>query len=525
MADTKNSNASEHTGTTPNKTQTQPVQPSVQAHQDENRVVLSAPVVEGQYQAVAVVPGMTLQVAFDLSQVTVDQIGKDLYLFFDQGASIVLKGFALLENSAQAPKFLLPDGTELTSKMLLSALDTTDVEPTAGPSAQGGGVGEYQDDPGAILKGIDKLDGLDFAQGREQEPPVIDANSSGEAIETTTDDEEELPDLTPPYIDVEDGGLTNDNTPTINGTAEPGSTIIVEVGGVTMATIADADGNWSVTVPDGSPLSDGSYTITATATNNEGEISSDTGNIGIDTVAVATIALDPDITPDDIINATEAGMDIAITGTVGGDVQDGETVTLTVNGNTYTGTVSDGAFSIDVPGSALVADGDNTIEASVVATDELGNTVTATTTESYGVDTTLPTATISLDANITSDDVINAAEAGSNIAITGTVGGDVQNGDTVTLTVGGNTYTGQASNGTFSIDVPGSALAADSDATIHASVTTTDAADNSTTATDTEGYGVDTTLPTATIALDGDITSDDVINAAEAGTDIAITGT
>jgi uncharacterized protein YegL len=474
---------------------------------------------------------MTLQVAFDLSQVTVDQIGKDLYLFFDQGASIVLKGFALLENSAQAPKFLLPDGTELTSKMLLSALDTTDVEPTAGPSAQGGGAGDYQDDPGAILKGIDKLDGLDFTPAREKETPTIEAyDAAADETNINTDVEEDTP-ITPPYfpdppyIDVQDGGLTNDNTPTITGTSDPGSTIIVEVGGVTMATIADADGNWSVTVPDGSPLSDGSYTITATATNNEGEISSDTGNIGIDTVAVATIALDPDITPDDIINATEAGMDIAITGTVGGDVQDGETVTLTVNGNTYTGTVSDGTFSIDVPGSALAAYGDNTIEASVVATDELGNTVTATTTESYGVDTTLPTATIALDANITSDDVINAAEAGSNIAITGTVGGDVQNGDTVTLTVGGNTYTGQVADGTFSIEVPGSALAADSDATIHASVTTTDAAGNSTTATDTEAYGVDTTLPTATITLDANITSDDVINASESGTDIAITGT
>ena len=45
---------------------------------------------------------------------------------------------------------------------------------------------------------------------------------------------------------------------------------------------------------------------------------------------------------------------------------------------------------------------------------------TANDTESYTVDTTLPTATITLDANITADDIISAAEEGTNIAITGT---------------------------------------------------------------------------------------------------------
>ena len=47
-----------------------------------------------------------------------------------------------------------------------------------------------------------------------------------------------------------------------------------------------------------------------------------------------------------------------------------------------------------------------------------------------------------LDA-ITADNIVNAAEAGGTVAVTGTVGGDVQVGDTVTLTVNGNSsYTG-----------------------------------------------------------------------------------
>ena len=49
---------------------------------------------------------------------------------------------------------------------------------------------------------------------------------------------------------------------------------------------------------------------------------------------------------------------------------------------------------------------------------------TASDTESYTVDVTAPAPTITLTSNITPDDVINAAEAGGNVAITGTVGGD-----------------------------------------------------------------------------------------------------
>ncbi|MGY4032584.1 Ig-like domain-containing protein, partial [Aeromonas media] len=72
----------------------------------------------------------------------------------------------------------------------------------------------------------------------------------------------------------------------------------------------------------------------------------------------------------------------------------------------------------------------------------------------------------------------------------------------------------------------GSDLAADGDKTINASVTSTDAAGNSATATDQEGYGVDTQAPVdLAIKLDGDITADDVINAAEAGQQIPVSGT
>ena len=58
-----------------------------------------------------------------------------------------------------------------------------------------------------------------------------------------------------------------------------------------------------------------------------------------------------------------------------------------------------------------------------------------------------------------------------------------------------------------------------------ASVTTTDAAGNAATATDTQAYTVDTVAPVASITLDA-ITADNVVNIAEgASASVAITGT
>ena len=206
-------------------------------------------------------------------------------------------------------------------------------------------------------------------------------------------------------------------------------------------------------------------------------------------------------------------------------MQAGDTVTLTVNGNSsYTGQVQAGlTFSIDVVGSDLAAD--TNVHASVNTTDAAGNTGTATADQAYTVDTVAPVASITLDA-ITADNVVNAAEAGGTVAVTGTVGGDVQVGDTVTLTVNGNSsYTGQVLAGlTFSIDVAGSDLLADPDLTVDASVTTTDAAGNTTTATDDQAYTVDTVAPVASIILDA-ITADNIVNAAEAAGTVAVTGT
>ncbi|WP_251309351.1 retention module-containing protein, partial [Halomonas sp. NCCP-2165] len=214
---------------------------------------------------------------------------------------------------------------------------------------------------------------------------------------------------------------------TVNLTITDGTTT------VTATATVQADGSYETTA-DLSDLTDGELTVTATVQDQAGNEATATDAADLDTEASATISIDT-IAGDDVINAAEAGDDITITitGSVGGDAGEGDSVTLTVGGTDYTGTVdADGNYAIEVPGSVLA--GDNQVEASVSGSDEAGNPFTADTSRPYGVDTEA-SATITIDT-IAGDDVINAAEAGQTISITGSVGGDAGEGDSVTLTVG-----------------------------------------------------------------------------------------
>src|SRR5262249_13971791 len=212
-------------------------------------------------------------------------------------------------------------------------------------------------------------------------------------------------------------------------------------------------------------------------------------------------------------HGSESARVVAVAATLACSVHAARPVTLTVTlPDAIPIELASGAFSINVAGSDLVADADHTVDASVTTFDAALNSATATDTQSYTVDTALPTASITLDA-VDRKSVVKGTKAGSNVASTVTMSGNVQNGDTGTLGTSGNPYTGAVrAGGSFRIDVAGSDLAADADHTVDASVTTFDAALNSATATATQSYTVDTALPTASITLDA-VTADNAVNA------------
>ena len=361
--------------------------------------------------------------------------------------------------------------------------------------------------------------------------PVTD--SEGYSVDTTATATITLDaNITPDdIINAVEAGGTVAVTGNVSGDFQTGDIVTLSINGVDTTGGVLADGSFSINVAGSDLAADPDTTIDASfiatdAAGNTAAPVTDTEGYTVDTAAIATITLDANITPDDIINAVEAGGTVAVTGNVTGDFQTGDIVTLTINGvNTTGGVLADGSFSINVDGSDLAADPDTTIDASFIATDAAGNTAAPVTdSEGYTVDTTA-IATITLDANITPDDIINAVEAGGTVAITGNVSGDFQAGDIVTLSINGvDTTGGVLADGSFSINVAGSDLAADPDSTIDASFVATDAAGNTATpVTDSEGYTVDTAA-IATITLDANITPDDIINAVEAGGTVAVTG-
>ena len=174
----------------------------------------------------------------------------------------------------------------------------------------------------------------------------------------------------------------------VTGTGEVGASITLtdQAGYVIGTTTVDAAGDWSITVDqvDVDAIGQGDVTLIATATDTSNNVSDPvTIQITIDTEAAIEVTVN-DLTSDNVIDAAEAGATVQVSGTVTGDFQVNDIVTLTINEVDYMANVNAaGDYSINVAGSDLVADDDGKIEVSVATTDALGNVGTANTIKEY----------------------------------------------------------------------------------------------------------------------------------------------
>ncbi|TBU87362.1 DUF4347 domain-containing protein [Phytopseudomonas dryadis] len=276
--------------------------------------------------------------------------------------------------------------------------------------------------------------------------------------------------------------ITNVTTPTLTGTAEANSSVrLYDSDGTTLLgmTTADGSGNWSIT---SSALAEGSHNLTVTATDAVGNISgaSATLVLVIDTTAPATPAV------------TSPALSNSAAPLLSGTAETGSTVTISIGGATYTTVASSGAWSLDLASAtpvagvlALNANGANPV--SVTATDAAGN-VSATASQTLIIDTTAPTAPA-----VTSPALTNST--------TPLLSGTAETGSTVTVSIGGATYTTVASGGAWSLDLASAtpvagSLALDVNGANPVSVTSTDAAGNTSSAA-TQTLIIDTAAPTA----------------------------
>ncbi|WP_206006037.1 Ig-like domain-containing protein, partial [Pseudoalteromonas sp. c7(2019)] len=284
-------------------------------------------------------------------------------------------------------------------------------------------------------------------------------------------------------------GETNDQTPQINGdtfNAQAGSQVEVQITDsagaiITLTTVVDENGLWSVTPP--ANLAEGTILISATVT----DIGGGTANAELDAVI--------DITPPTIqVNELETSNDT--TPVISGNTTDvvaGTVINLTVTDSqgvvrTFsTTTDADGNWSVEL--SQELASGDYSVEAEV--SDAAGNSASDTATGN--IDTSGPSLTVDFEA-VTND---------STPTISGTSDADVGTSITVVITdengVEQTLSTTVDANGNWEV-TPQTDLN-EGDNTIEVSVS--DEAGNTTTVTDT--ITLDTQAPILTIQNVGDV--------------------
>jgi hypothetical protein len=183
---------------------------------------------------------------------------------------------------------------------------------------------------------------------------------------TTTVTETFRVDSSPPTVTMNVSSPTNDLTPTITGAGEAGTTVevtlLAEDGSFIQTSVTvESDETWRVT-PD-NPLTDGTYTISATARDAAGNTTTVTEILVVDTTTYVTINTIPSPTND-------------LTPTITGAGESDATVEVTLNGTLcYTTTVGSDENWRFTPDNTLSA-GTYTVE----ATDAAKNTATETFT-------------------------------------------------------------------------------------------------------------------------------------------------
>nr|WP_263643041.1 Ig-like domain-containing protein [Cobetia amphilecti] len=237
------------------------------------------------------------------------------------------------------------------------------------------------------------------SDGGDDEDPNTSASPDAPIISSAADNVE------PSTGELESGSDTNDTTPTLIGTAGAGSSVAIYDGNTLLDTVeADGDGNWALEFT--APLTEGEHSLTAVATDPEGNISdtSDAFIITIDT-------LSPDAPELENTDGT----------TLTGTGEPGATVEITDgNGNPVATTEvgEDGTFSVDL--DPMPEDG---TELTATATDPAGNTSGPSNPVivDTATDTTPPAAgENSIAFGDGGDGFLNADEIG-NVTLSGTI--------------------------------------------------------------------------------------------------------
>ena len=272
--------------------------------------------------------------------------------------------------------------------------------------------------------------------------------------------------LASPAVMVSGVKYDRDNTPTLSGVAEAGSTVTVKDGTTVLGTtVADASGNYSFTPSNAYSLTEGIHTLNVTATDTAGNVSTVSAQaVTIDTqTATPTLSVDaPSVSVDGVT------YDKDNTPTLTGVAEAGSTVTVKDGATVLGTTVADASGNYAFTPTSALSDGVHDLN--VTATDLAGN-VSSQASQTVTIDTVapnVPTETVSASATVTFQSVTydtnrtptitGTAEAGSTVTIKD---GDTTLGSVTANAQGAYSFTvgNQLSGGAHSFSVTATDLA------------------------------------------------------------------
>ena len=208
----------------------------------------------------------------------------------------------------------------------------------------------------------------------------------------------------------------------VSGIADAGSKVTVTLGGSTDTVTAGINGAWTAQLTNLSKVPDGSYDVTAVASQPGRENSvAATHKVTLDKTAPGQPTNIKTNGGDTTISADEAKTGkITFTGDTPTGAQNADTVTVTWNGVSKPGTVTNGKWSVDFESVPPVPAGQASTNSNVtvVAHDKAGNNSTTATQAITVQNSALPSLAPTFDP-VAKDDIVNKAEAGS-VNISGT---------------------------------------------------------------------------------------------------------
>ena len=240
------------------------------------------------------------------------------------------------------------------------------------------------------------------------------------------------------------GQLTNDARPTLNGTAEAGSTVSIYDGNTLLGTaLVQSNNSWTFTPT--TPLATGSHTFTVTATDAAGNTSGATPGftVVVDTAAPAQPSISSII--DDVgpntgaIGSNQPTNDARPT--LNGSAEANARVDIYDNGSFVTSVTADSTGNWNYTPSTDLTQGAHSF--TITATDAAGNTSGFSSAAAIVVDTIAPAVPTGLAVNANGTALTGVAEANSTVIITSGSG-----------TVLGTTTANASGNFTFTLNPP-----------------------------------------------------------------------